>query len=81
MLNKFIRGSTNLGMPFIIVALLGTMALHGSWGKVPFWGKIAAIFVICILVITGFYLLSEPTGLGARSLQRELEKEKQEKDV
>jgi len=80
MLKKFIGGSMNIGMPFIIVALLGAIALFNSWEKVPLWGKVPAIVVICVFLIMGFYMLSEPTGLGERSLQRELEKEEQEKD-
>jgi len=77
MLKNFVRGSMNIGMPFIIVALLGAIALYSSWAKVPLWGKVAAIIVMGVFIIMGFYMLSEPAGLAERSLERELEKEEQ----
>ena len=42
-------GSTEIGIPLLIVAILGAVALPNFWGNLPFWGRVCAIWVIGVL--------------------------------
>lgn len=67
------RGSTELGMPLFIIAILGTIALPRFWGVLPLWGRIAAIAVIGGFVVAGFVFLGQPSGMATRAMEQELQ--------
>jgi hypothetical protein len=71
-------GAVEMGMPFLILALLGVVALSGNWSRVPSpWRWIAAGF-IAVFALVGFALLGKTGSLGEAGLKKVLEEREEE---
>jgi predicted membrane metal-binding protein len=69
-----------MGMPFLIVALLGVIALSGNWNRVPSpWRWIAAAF-IAVFALLGFALLGKTGSLGEQGLKKDLGRKEEGKE-
>ena len=66
------QGTTEIGIPLLIVAILGAIVLSNFWQDLPFWSRVVSMVLIGIFVIGGFILLGQPSGMGSRALEQEI---------
>ncbi len=66
------QGTTEIGIPLLIVAILGAIVLSNFWQDLPFWSRVVSMVLIGIFVIGGFILLGQPSGMGNRALEQEI---------
>lgn len=69
---KISQGSTEIGIPMVIVAILGAIALPRFWDALPLWGRVVSIGMIGVCLVAGFVFLGQPSGLGSRALEQEI---------
>ncbi|MFC1857917.1 hypothetical protein ACFL9U_07785 [Thermodesulfobacteriota bacterium] len=77
--NSKTQGTTELGTPLLMFAIIGGIALSGAWDNIPTWGRVVSIGVIGIFVVGGFISLGQPSGMASRALEQEI-KDRVEKD-
>jgi len=50
------QGTTDIGVPMLIMAVIGAIALYTVWADVPTWGATVAIVLISIFALAGFFM-------------------------
>ena len=62
---KRIQGTIEMGVPLLMVALLGGIALSNFWADIPMWVRVISVVLISIAAIAGFSIFGKPGGMGS----------------
>ena len=69
---KYSKGHIEMGTPFIILAILGAVAVPAYWESMPTWVRIIAVSTISIFAIIGLVIMfSDQGGMGTNALINE----------
>ena len=75
---RTLRGSMEVAIPALIVAILGAFVLYHYWALLPAWAAWLAALVICVLGLFGLRFLGHSGGMAANMERMEREREKRE---
>ena len=64
-MRKYIPGTIEPGIPLLMLALLGSMAVSNYRADAPVWLRALCVVIISLATITGFALPGRPDGMAS----------------